>query len=505
MPVEGARRGRPSSSSPSATSSATTSETAGVNGAVELLPAPCACAPSRSRSAAASRCATLLPRATRRRRRSRGRAASSAPSASRRRRRRGPSRPSPAARRRGSRRRRRRRARRPPCATAASAWTSATTPVEVSEWTRKTSETGSSSRELAREVVGRRRLAPGVAELLDLAAEVARHRRPALAEVAGGDGEHAVARRAEVDDRRLERARARAREEEDVVVGAVHLLQAAEHARVDLPEVGRAVVEHRLGERGEHLRRHRRRPGREQVALLRHRPEPSGAPGRATTLPPDGSTPRVRRRAGRAAARRPARRALAAAPAAAARRSGARASPPTRSAPPRSPGARRAAGTTASSAPTTSSAACSRRRCSAPARCAGAGVRAAIPVVLVYAGLAAGVALAVPLEAPFAGHVDPGSAGAPGALPGPHPRDRSATSPGRSRSSGSPSPGSAGGRSATRSCWPASRSQPPAARWRGSARPRRQPSSPLQPVFCTLAPLRARDNSYLLQTTRLLA
>ena len=34
---------------------------------------------------------------------------------------------------------------------------------------------------------------------------------------------------------------------------------------------------------------------------------------------------------------------------------------------------------------------------------AGAGVRAAIPIVLVYAGLAAGVALAVPLEAPLTG------------------------------------------------------------------------------------------------------
>jgi hypothetical protein len=34
---------------------------------------------------------------------------------------------------------------------------------------------------------------------------------------------------------------------------------------------------------------------------------------------------------------------------------------------------------------------------------AGAGVRAAIPVVLVYAGLAAGVALAVPLDAPLGG------------------------------------------------------------------------------------------------------
>ena len=38
---------------------------------------------------------------------------------------------------------------------------------------------------------------------------------------------------------------------------------------------------------------------------------------------------------------------------------------------------------------------------------AGAGVRAVIPVVLVYAGLAAGVALAVPLEAPVAGTAIP--------------------------------------------------------------------------------------------------
>ena len=34
---------------------------------------------------------------------------------------------------------------------------------------------------------------------------------------------------------------------------------------------------------------------------------------------------------------------------------------------------------------------------------AGAGVRAAVPVVLVYAGLATGVAIAVPLEAPVSG------------------------------------------------------------------------------------------------------
>ena len=158
---------------------------------------------------------------------------------------------------------------------------SATTPVEVSEWTRKTSETGSSSPSLAAQVVRRRRLAPGVPELLDLAAERARHRDPALAEVARRDGEHALAGRAEVDDRRLEPARAGAGEEQHVGAGAVDVLQPAEHAGVDLVEVRRAMVQHRLRERGEHLRRHRGRPGREQVPLLRHRPEPSGARGRA--------------------------------------------------------------------------------------------------------------------------------------------------------------------------------------------------------------------------------
>ena len=125
--------------------------------------------------------------------------------------------------------------------------------------------------ELGPEIVGRRRLAPRVAELLDLAAVRARHRDPALAERAGRDGQHALAGRAEADDRRLERTRPRAGEEEHVALRPVHLLQPREHARVDLAEVRCAVVEHRLGQRGEHLRRHRRRPGREQVPLVRHR------------------------------------------------------------------------------------------------------------------------------------------------------------------------------------------------------------------------------------------
>jgi hypothetical protein len=107
--------------------------------------------------------------------------------------------------------------------------------------------------------------------VLDLAAEAARHRGPALAEMARRDGEHAVARRAEVDDRRLEGAGPRAGEEEHVAARAMHLLESREHALVDDPEVGRTVVQDRLGERGKHLGRHRRRAGREQVPLLRHR------------------------------------------------------------------------------------------------------------------------------------------------------------------------------------------------------------------------------------------
>ena len=125
--------------------------------------------------------------------------------------------------------------------------------------------------EPARELGGGRRLAPLEAQLLDLAAVAPGHRRPALSELAGRDGEHAVAGRAEVDDRRLEGAGARAGEEEDVRARPVNLLQPAERPFVDDPEVRRSVMQNRLREGGEHLRRHGRRPGREQVPLLRHR------------------------------------------------------------------------------------------------------------------------------------------------------------------------------------------------------------------------------------------
>ena len=70
-------------------------------------------------------------------------------------------------------------------------------------------------------VLGARRLAPGVGQRDDVAAEHARELLPALAELALRDGEHPVARREEVDDRRLERPGAGRREDEHLVLGAI--------------------------------------------------------------------------------------------------------------------------------------------------------------------------------------------------------------------------------------------------------------------------------------------
>ena len=93
---------------------------------------------------------------------------------------------------------------------------------------------------------GLRRLAPRVRERDDVAAERARHRLPALAELALRDREHPLAGREEVDDRRLERAGARRREDENLVLRAEDLAQPLLREVEDRGEVGRAMVEHRL-------------------------------------------------------------------------------------------------------------------------------------------------------------------------------------------------------------------------------------------------------------------
>ena len=126
--------------------------------------------------------------------------------------------------------------------TASNGSRSQTTPVEVSEWTRKTVPASLSAR-AARRSSGFG-ASPDVGERHDVAPERARHRLPALPELALRDGEHPLARGEEVDDRRLEGAAAGRREDEHLVLRAEHLAEPLlcepEHGR----EVRRAVVEH---------------------------------------------------------------------------------------------------------------------------------------------------------------------------------------------------------------------------------------------------------------------
>ena len=94
-----------------------------------------------------------------------------------------------------------------------------------------------------------RGLPPGVPELVDIGAEGRRHRAPAIAERPRRDHENAFARRQEVHERGLERTRAGRGEEQDVVLGAAHLLQPPERSEHELAEVRPAVMDDRLGAR----------------------------------------------------------------------------------------------------------------------------------------------------------------------------------------------------------------------------------------------------------------
>jgi hypothetical protein len=120
------------------------------------------------------------------------------------------------------------------------------------------------------DLIGIRRLAPGVAEVRELAAVDLRLRGESLAEEAMRDHEHRIARRYEVLEDRLHRARSRRGQMDDVVLRAEDLLQPLGHALERAAEVRRAVVDHRRRRGCEHLWGHRRRAGRHEVALLRH-------------------------------------------------------------------------------------------------------------------------------------------------------------------------------------------------------------------------------------------
>ena len=121
------------------------------------------------------------------------------------------------------------------------------------------------------QVLGLGCLPPLQPRVHEVGAKGLRHSRPPLAEVSGREDELPIARRGQVGDRRLECARPRGREHQDVVPSPVDLLEPHEAALVDLAEVALAVVDDRFRELCKNLRGHRSWPGSEQVALLGHR------------------------------------------------------------------------------------------------------------------------------------------------------------------------------------------------------------------------------------------
>ena len=110
--------------------------------------------------------------------------------------------------------------------------------------------------------------APGVVERGDLGAPRGVELLPALAEVADGGDEDVVARVDDVGDGRLHGAGAAGGVHHDVVLGLVDVLHPRDDLLEDLGEARRAVVDDRLGQGGEHLRRHGRGAGSDEEALL---------------------------------------------------------------------------------------------------------------------------------------------------------------------------------------------------------------------------------------------
>ena len=115
-------------------------------------------------------------------------------------------------------------------------------------------------------VVGLRRLAPRVAQLLHVGAVRAGDRDPAVAELARRDAEHALAGREQVHDRGLERGRARRGEEQDVGARPADLRRRARQRVIELAEV-------RARDGGGRARRRPRAPPAEPASA----PAPSGS------------------------------------------------------------------------------------------------------------------------------------------------------------------------------------------------------------------------------------
>ena len=129
--------------------------------------------------------------------------------------------------------------------------------------------------ELRGDVLRPRDLPPLVAESGDLAAVPLGNLDPALAEGAGGDDEDAAAGSAQIRDGGLHGAGPGGGEQQNIGRCPADLLQAIEALAVDRQKVVGAMVDDRSADRRQHLRGHRGRPGREEVALGSHLTEPS--------------------------------------------------------------------------------------------------------------------------------------------------------------------------------------------------------------------------------------
>ena len=123
------------------------------------------------------------------------------------------------------------------------------TPVEVSLWTTITAAIdGSLAQDLLR-ALGVGAVAPVARHPHDLEPEPLGHRAPQRREVAGLEREHAVAGRERVDERRLPRAGAGRRVDDDRAVGAEDVPQPVEHLEAERREGRPAVVDRRVVDR----------------------------------------------------------------------------------------------------------------------------------------------------------------------------------------------------------------------------------------------------------------
>ena len=154
---------------------------------------------------------------------------------------------------------------------ATSGWMSETTPVEVSEWTMNATSAPLSAS--ARETSSARGVC---APLVRQRHDVARRTRPPAS--ASACRTRRARRRApsHPGERRLANADSNAPVPDAVKTSTSFFVRKTSCSRAsrleeDRLEVGRAVVDDRLGERRQHLGRHGRRAGREEIALLRHR------------------------------------------------------------------------------------------------------------------------------------------------------------------------------------------------------------------------------------------